>query len=122
MKIFRNNVGVEITLDEFADLLDIEESIDELSDILFALEEDDQFRKAAEEDELFEGEEVFGPFDAGGNVGVLEPPTPSINQYFFLGNPSEGLDTSYIEELSELANDQLKQVRRILDGFGSFLK
>ena len=106
-----------MTLEEFVELIQDEDRIDELSDALFALEEDAEvLGKKHLEEEFDLG--LMGPHDKAGNIATLEP--PSIHQYIILPEGSE-LDLDYLDEISEFANDELKQVRRILDRFGSFL-
>jgi hypothetical protein len=123
MKVYRNNCGIEMTLDEFINLLEDEDRIYDLTELIGTLEDDEILREseAALEDEE---EEELHPYDSAGAVAVLEP--PAINQYFInihtQADYPEGLDDEdYLDELEELNSDELIQVRRIIKRFGSLL-
>jgi hypothetical protein len=127
MKIFRNNVGIEMTLEELVNLLEDEDRIYDITELIATLEDDemlreDEARLALEEAEADEDdEEEVHPYDSLGGVAVLERPTTTINQ-FFIGTDSLGiLDEDYLDELTELESDELAKVRRIIQRFGSLL-
>ena len=123
MKIYRNNVGIEMTLEEFINLIEDEDRIYDVTELIATLEEDemlreDEARLALEEEE---GLEDLNPFDATGNVALLERP-PAINQYFIQMPPQAALtDTDYLDELTKLESDELVKIRRIIERFGSLL-
>lgn len=130
MKIYRNNVGIEMTIDEFVNLLEDEDRVYDLTELIATLEEDemireDEARLALQDIENDEEENGVHPYDSLGNVAVLERPQ-AINQYFINVQPQTGTPESldkedYLEELEELNSDELIQVRRIIQRFGSLL-
>ena len=118
MKIFRNNVGVDLTLEEFITLLGDEDRIDEISELLFDLEEDGD--ALAETKDL---DDDLDFYESEGTVGLMKAPAPvpAINQYFIQLPPSGLKDADYLDEVGQLENDELKKIRRILERFSSFL-
>lgn len=125
MKVYRNNVGVELSLDEFIQLLEDEERIYDLTELIGTLEDDEILREAEAEQALQdeEDEEDFHPYDSTGSVALLEP--PAVHQYFInihhQDSYPEGLDDEdYLDELEGLEDD-LAQVKRIIKRFGSLL-
>lgn len=58
MKIYRGNIGIDLSLDEFTSLLDDEEKIDELLNIIYALEMDEAMSYDSKDIEQFE-EDLF---------------------------------------------------------------
>ncbi|MEX3713414.1 hypothetical protein ABFV99_13500 [Cytobacillus horneckiae] len=54
MKIYRGNIGIDLSLDEFTSLLDDEEKIDELLNIIYALEMDEAMSYDSKDIEQFE--------------------------------------------------------------------
>ena len=113
MKIYRGDIGIELSVEEFIKILEEEEGIEEIAVLIDELEEG----LSLDEDEV-------GFFDAIGNVATLAPPTPT-NQFFINVNVNkepEALDMDYLKELEDLESDELKKVRRILERFSSFLK
>ena len=114
-----------MTLNEFVNLLEDEDRIYDLTELIAALEEDEMIRENEAELALAEEEEDgLHPYDSTGNVAVLEP--PAINQYFINLHPQASYpnsldDEDYLDELAELNSDELIQIKRIIQRFGSLL-
>lgn len=106
MEFIQGNSKISMTLDEFYTLLDKEDRIEEMIELLYEVD-------AELEDEL-----DMHPFDLVGNVGVMERPSTTINQFFFNQPGQSSLD--YLDALEKDENDPLAVVRRILQRFGSF--
>jgi len=110
MDFIQGNSKISMTLDEFYELLDKEDRIEEMIELLYEVD-------AELEDEL-DLDLGLHPFDAIGNVGVMERPSTTINQFFFNQPGQSSLD--YLDALEKDENDPLAVVRRILQRFGSF--
>lgn len=108
MKISRNNTSVELTLEEFYEVLQDEERIEEISDLLLELEE----LEFEHEEEMYD---ELHPFDANGNIALLDRPT-TVNQFIFM----PGMDMEYLNELEHDEENPLEVVKRILQRFSSF--
>lgn len=120
MKIYRNNVGIEMTLDEFINLIEDESRVYGMTDLITTLEEEEISR---ENEAMFLPEDFVTPYDLPmGDVGVLERP-PAINQYFINMAPSNAsvLGEDYLDELKQLESDELVKIRKIIERFGSLL-
>lgn len=123
MKIYRNNVGIELSLDEFINLIEDEDRIYDITELIATLEEDEMLRE--EEAELaLEGEDAYleglTPSNLSSGVAVLDRPA-GINQYFINVNSTGLEDEDYLNELEGLNTDELIQVRRIIKRFNSLL-
>ena len=109
MKIYRGDIGIELSVEEFIKILEEEEGIEEIAVLIDELE-----------DQLGLHDDDMGYYDAAGSVATLAPP----NQYFInvnVNQEADALDMDYLKELEELESDELKKVRRILERFSSFL-
>lgn len=58
MRIYRGNIGVELTLDEFTELLVDDDKIDDMLNLIYELEMDEVMNYNAEDIKQFE-EELF---------------------------------------------------------------
>ncbi|WP_455661563.1 hypothetical protein [Pradoshia sp.] len=56
MRIYRGNIGVELTLDEFTELLVDDDKIDDMLNLIFELEMDEVMNYNAEDIKQFEKE------------------------------------------------------------------
>lgn len=104
MEFIQGNSKVTMSLDEFYTLLESEDRIEDMIELLYEVDE-----------EL--GDDIH-PYDLLGNVGVMERPSTTINQFFF--NPPGQSSLDYLDELTAQENDPMAVVRRILQRFGSF--
>jgi len=120
MKIYRNNVGIEMTLDEFINLIEDESRVYGMTDLISTLEEEEMLR---DEEATLLPEDFITPYELPmGDVGLLERP-PAINQYFINMVPANAsvLGEDYLDELKQLESDELIKVRKIIERFGSLL-